>query len=471
MESAVSCKKVADYAIGLGYLVDLRVPAPTFLQGIKQKYLNNSGHVTSNEQVIEDSTAEIVTSDVEAVKTITGSLEIELDLAKVISLKGKGSLDMEDRSETVKVTRAFNTFSTSSVQTVHLDDLKESDFVRPPHNSTHVVSSVTYGKTMFGFMTLETKKARNGLNVAGELEAKLAQFPIGGKGKVDYKSFTKNEDFSFTAKMAAQGGGVKTPLMNITSPANFTESVNTFLGGSKETKTIVSYTLEPLSGLRFMDPKIWLDSGVKVELRKVRFGLNNLRGYCDGWLQDLSEGTHEGKKKRKKYVALFNSLKDAATDQLQRVDDLVADIEDKKSVRALRKEIRSSALARFSVKRFYEIPEFEPLADWIHDYTHSTGHTPAPSTLTASVPSTTPTARRRPASDDMCGKRSASQNWYHGDPNRGHKFWVYPKDKKLVNARWDTHEDAGTFCTHKKHVFCGDQLSRIQEYQCLGHAT
>ena len=28
---------------------------------------------------------------------------------------------------------------------------------------------------------------------------------------------------------------------------------------------------------------------------------------------------------------------------------------------------------------------------------------------------------------------------YHGDSRRGNKFWVYPKDKSIVNEKWDTH--------------------------------
>ncbi|CAF5113085.1 unnamed protein product, partial [Rotaria sp. Silwood1] len=28
---------------------------------------------------------------------------------------------------------------------------------------------------------------------------------------------------------------------------------------------------------------------------------------------------------------------------------------------------------------------------------------------------------------------------YHGDPDRDHNFWVYPRSKALVTPRWDTY--------------------------------
>jgi len=58
---------------------------------------------------------------------------------------------------------------------------------------------------------------------------------------------------------------------------------------------------------------------------------------------------------------------------------------------------------------------------------------------------------------------------YHGDANRGHKFWVYPKGKKLENPQWDTH-DAKAYCDNHKYVF-HHIFSGIHEYQCMGHGV
>ena len=32
-------------------------------------------------------------------------------------------------------------------------------------------------------------------------------------------------------------------------------------------------------------------------------------------------------------------------------------------------------------------------------------------------------------------------------PNRGFKFWVYPRERRLVNRQWDTHKHPRDYCT------------------------
>ena len=56
---------------------------------------------------------------------------------------------------------------------------------------------------------------------------------------------------------------------------------------------------------------------------------------------------------------------------------------------------------------------------------------------------------------------------YHGDSRRGNKFWVYPKDKSIVNKKWDTH-NLKDFCCNFKYHHTFTNLG-IQEYECLGH--
>ncbi len=33
-----------------------------------------------------------------------------------------------------------------------------------------------------------------------------------------------------------------------------------------------------------------------------------------------------------------------------------------------------------------------------------------------------------------------AQKMYHGDPNREHHFWVYPRHKLLQNSQWDAYD-------------------------------
>jgi len=58
------------------------------------------------------------------------------------------------------------------------------------------------------------------------------------------------------------------------------------------------------------------------------------------------------------------------------------------------------------------------------------------------------------------------QSGFHGDPDRNHSFWVYPKDRDLITPRWDTHLDPMEFCSNCVPVVSG----LIQEFKCLGHS-
>ncbi len=58
------------------------------------------------------------------------------------------------------------------------------------------------------------------------------------------------------------------------------------------------------------------------------------------------------------------------------------------------------------------------------------------------------------------------QTLYHGDSTREHQFFVYPKDKPLVDSRWDTH-DPKDLCDNFALV-SGNQ-GGLQVYKCKGH--
>ena len=57
---------------------------------------------------------------------------------------------------------------------------------------------------------------------------------------------------------------------------------------------------------------------------------------------------------------------------------------------------------------------------------------------------------------------------FHGNQGSAYKFWVYPLNLTLGNARWDTHIDPHVFCTNCKLV--SKYKKGIQAYECLGHA-
>ncbi|CAF4574602.1 unnamed protein product, partial [Rotaria sp. Silwood2] len=56
---------------------------------------------------------------------------------------------------------------------------------------------------------------------------------------------------------------------------------------------------------------------------------------------------------------------------------------------------------------------------------------------------------------------------YHGDPDRENNFWVYPKEKALVNSRWDAYDPShlcNDFTLLDNNLFTG-----VRRYKCNGH--
>ncbi len=55
---------------------------------------------------------------------------------------------------------------------------------------------------------------------------------------------------------------------------------------------------------------------------------------------------------------------------------------------------------------------------------------------------------------------------YHGDPNREHSFWIYPRHKSLVNTQWDAY-DPTHICNNFTLIDGG--FSDVKKYRCNGH--
>jgi len=43
-------------------------------------------------------------------------------------------------------------------------------------------------------------------------------------------------------------------------------------------------------------------------------------------------------------------------------------------------------------------------------------------------------------------------NNFHGTPDSGHNFWVYPPNRDFPNPPWDTHLSADLFCNNNVFV-------------------
>ena len=56
---------------------------------------------------------------------------------------------------------------------------------------------------------------------------------------------------------------------------------------------------------------------------------------------------------------------------------------------------------------------------------------------------------------------------HHGDPRRGHRFWVYPLHRRVCTPRWDTHDRASDFCNNCVEV--ERHSNGIIGYMCRGH--
>ncbi|CAF3091237.1 unnamed protein product [Rotaria sp. Silwood2] len=60
-----------------------------------------------------------------------------------------------------------------------------------------------------------------------------------------------------------------------------------------------------------------------------------------------------------------------------------------------------------------------------------------------------------------------TEKFYHGDPNRGNHFWIYPTGKELVTHRWDAY-DPSEICNNCT-LIDEDSDTELKEYQCNGH--
>ena len=64
---------------------------------------------------------------------------------------------------------------------------------------------------------------------------------------------------------------------------------------------------------------------------------------------------------------------------------------------------------------------------------------------------------------DVPGKLGRDVGNRRGDPNRDFKFWVYPRERRLVNRRWDTHKHPRDYCTKYR---VNKNLENVCHAQC-----
>lgn len=58
---------------------------------------------------------------------------------------------------------------------------------------------------------------------------------------------------------------------------------------------------------------------------------------------------------------------------------------------------------------------------------------------------------------------------FHGDSSRGNSFWVYPSHLTLINTKWDCHNPED-ICTNFEYV--GITTSdNVLQFRCKGHST
>jgi len=60
-----------------------------------------------------------------------------------------------------------------------------------------------------------------------------------------------------------------------------------------------------------------------------------------------------------------------------------------------------------------------------------------------------------------------TKQMYHGDPDREHHFWIYPKYKLLQDSQWDAYDpfDLCDNFTLLDANYCTD----TKMYKCNGH--
>ena len=265
---SITVNKIGDYPVQLGMGCNIVSAKGSLSQCICQAYVTSHSR---DEKRVEGAkmSSQFVQTMSDAATAIAGSLEIELDMAEVVKLSGKGSLSMDDKVSSNSVTRAFYLKEVSKMEILALGDLTDADIITD-EPVTHVVTNIMYGKSFAGTMSLESNAKDHHLKLNGELQVKLASVPVGGTAKVDFANDSVFNSSTFNAEVVLAGGKAQ----DIDSPKSFAECARQWR--SSIGCNVITYTLEPIGHLKKLKKLQSIDLVDKHMNDTVKEGLMNI---------------------------------------------------------------------------------------------------------------------------------------------------------------------------------------------------
>jgi len=238
--------------VNLGYAMDLTNMsmgsanmvsscfAPAFVAKNKK---TTTSQYSSSKSVIVKAKSEDMTK-------ISGAMEMAID-AKVATITGKASMDYDSSTKKANAKSIVRDTFAEVTDTLDLSSVTEADLGCDANvvNITHIVTKVVRGKMFDAEVTSESKTEENNTKARGELEAKLLNLPINGKGSLSFDSKKFSENYTFRADINASGG---TSVNSATNVEDFESEVKNWLTsvktgtGKDENNVVISYELHPI---------------------------------------------------------------------------------------------------------------------------------------------------------------------------------------------------------------------------------
>jgi hypothetical protein len=198
----VEIRLLEDSYVDVGFVYDIRRGEKSLVSGVNKEYVN----ANSTDHEFRFSESILLASSDSASKSMdsAGHLEINVPLSAA-SINGSADLGIKTKNSHESVSRSLRSYSVESAKTLNIDNLKPDNFHVRLKSFTHVVTSVMYGKFMFGDLTLESKTDSTNVDVRGDLTVQIQKIPISGSGNISVKVNEISDNYNFSSSVTMKG--------------------------------------------------------------------------------------------------------------------------------------------------------------------------------------------------------------------------------------------------------------------------
>jgi hypothetical protein len=303
------CRLVDDkISVGLGYLIDIREPA-TLIRAINPDVFATMKKEKKS-YVHSRTRSDSVETDYEANSFITGSLSIDASLT-IVTISGHAELDYDTVDKKANSTRAVNIFHSTTSEDLHVHGLKKEDLSLNENkipDYSHIVTSLIYGKSCSGLISLTSNTKDETVQADGELKIKLASIPIGGTGKISYETREIMEDNTFSVSLTSLGANKDDGIPFCHDLDSFHECTQKFCSESAgENPTVIAFRAMPLSLLTGFENCVTISTETQEKISRVLYNLDYTMATVEECMNIVKR--HSG---RSEYNGLCTELYEAA---------------------------------------------------------------------------------------------------------------------------------------------------------------